>query len=54
MKEKMTEKMKASVLIKPGVLEVQEVEIPDIGEEEVFSKRSLTRGSAAQMCPAQT
>jgi L-iditol 2-dehydrogenase len=34
----MTEKMKASVLVKPGVLEVQDVEVPEIGEEEVLVK----------------
>lgn len=34
----MTKKMKASVLIKPGVLEVQEVDVPDIGEDEVLVK----------------
>jgi L-iditol 2-dehydrogenase len=38
MKEIMTKKMKASVLIKPGVLEVQEVDVPDIGEDEVLVK----------------
>ena len=34
----MTKKMKASVLIKPGVLEVQEVDVPYIGEDEVLVK----------------
>jgi L-iditol 2-dehydrogenase len=38
MKEIMTKKMKAIVLIKPGVLEVQEVDVPDIGEDEVLVK----------------